>query len=225
MTDQSAQPPSVAGRLSAASQQLLNQQPSGQVPQVSTDTQQAPQSVPSDPNPPSPQNLSNPQETLALFEQALTEAESMQSANDQSQSPQQSPVSTPAQTGGMRKEHLETNATSSTAAELPGGMQYVETEPNPEIPPEVESYLSEVEQNPDQQPQEIVIAAPVKDTYQPPPPKTTVRVLPITKEEAEAARRKSPGNSIRWLYEFSQKLTKMFFQGVIYRQEVDVKEK
>lgn len=110
---------------------------------------------------------------------------------------------------------------SASPAELPGGMQYVDSEPkNPEIPPEVESYLTSVEDHPDKQPQEIVIAALAKQTYTPPVPKRTVRVLPITKEEAEAAKRQGVQHSIRWLYEFSEKLTKLFFNSVMYRQEM-----
>jgi len=206
----SAQPSSVTARLSDASRQLLTQTPA----QAS-----APDPSLADNSPEVSQNAEN----LALFDAILTEAEQQQPALAEPTPFQPNPTQpdpTQPQPTGVRKEQLEGGVATGAPAELPGGMQYVEIEPNPEIPPEVESYLSNVDSNPDRQPQEIVIAAPAKQTYAPPAPKRTVRVLPITKEEAEAAKRQGVQHSIRWLYEFSEKLTKLFFNAVIYRQEM-----
>ncbi|MFZ5376346.1 MAG: hypothetical protein ACOZAN_01595 [Patescibacteria group bacterium] len=99
------------------------------------------------------------------------------------------------------------------------GVQYVETEPSPEISPEIEAYLQKVEQSQDQLPQEIVVAdgsidQPVGHAR----PSKPVVVLPITQEIEEEGQKKSPVFSIRWLVEWSQKIMKMFVGRVIYRQ-------
>ncbi|MEX0895613.1 MAG: hypothetical protein WDZ94_01580 [Patescibacteria group bacterium] len=211
---------------------------SNQTQAQATDQEQAQQSVaPStsptsaqQPSPPVPQPHPQPHsqaqppaqppaqipdsEKIAIFEKVLDDAEAQQ----QPQNPP--PTQQGAQTGGVRKEQLEGASTSGAAtAELPGGMQYVETEPQAEIPPEVESFLHKSEEHPEQQPTEIVIAEQPRQSYTPPPPKRTVRVLPITKEEIEEGKKLNVQNSFRWLVEFSQKVTKMFTGSVIYREE------
>ena len=87
-----------------------------------------------------------------------------------------------------------------------------------EIPPEVESYLQKVEEQPETAPKEIVVAdgmptAPTDHQY----PAQPVVVLPITQAEEQAGAKKSPKFSIRWLVEWSRKLMKMFVGKVIYR--------
>jgi len=104
------------------------------------------------------------------------------------------------------------------AVDAVGGVQQVEVEPTPEIPPEVESYLQKVEEQPETAPKEIVVAdgmptAPTDHQY----PAQPVVVLPITQAEEQAGAKKSPKFSIRWLVEWSRKLMKMFVGKVIYR--------
>lgn len=195
MSDQAAQnsnpssQPAITSRLSDSSRDLLAQ---GVVPAAPT------------------KSRISDDEKLAVFEQVLDEVEAQQPAS--AQTPQQ-------QSSGPRKEQLGGGAGGAAPVELPGGMQYVETEPQPEIPLEVESFLHKVEQHPEQQPKEIVVTEKPRHSYTPPPPKRTVRVLPITKEELEAGKKIGVQNSFRWLVEFSEKVTKMFTGAVIYRQD------
>ncbi len=99
------------------------------------------------------------------------------------------------------------------------GIQSVEQEPNPELSPEVASFLEKAEQHQDQLPEEISIADEQVATT---PPRRTAKkpvvVLPITPEVEERGKRKSPAFSIRWLVEWSRKIMKMFHGDVIYRQ-------
>lgn len=96
------------------------------------------------------------------------------------------------------------------------GLQYVETEPNL-VPPEVESFLTHVENHHEQLPQEIVIAdqsdtgAIVQPMAQP------VVVLPITSEIEKNGARKDSTFSVRWLIEWSRKVMKMFAGKIVYR--------
>lgn len=242
MSDQAAQSQStspVVSRLSDSSQQLLQQgvgttpaqpAPKQQSTQASTtENQDVASEVESGDTP----QVSDT-EKLEIFESVLNEVQPSQSAQSAAQPPRhsqenqnstssavaQSPVQNAPSGGAARAEQLEGSSTSSTtAAELPGGMQYVETEPNPEIPPEVESFLHKAEEHPEQQPTEIVMAEKPKSTFTPPAPKRTVRVLPITKEEADAARKQGVNSSVRWLVEFSEKVTKMFTGAVMYRRD------
>jgi hypothetical protein len=120
--------------------------------------------------------------------------------------------------GTSRKEAAESVSLDQIAADAARGVQVVETEPTPEISPEVESYLEKVQENKDMAPPEIVIA----DTSQALPtnhqfPSQPVIVLPITPEVEAAGAKKSPQLSIRWLVEWSRRLMKAFVGKIIYR--------
>jgi hypothetical protein len=113
---------------------------------------------------------------------------------------------------------VETTA-NAPVVEAAAGVQYVEQEPVPEIPPEVAEYLTHVENHANQQPQEIVIAeqqqqVPLATNY----PKQSVIVLPITPEVEGQGKTKGPFESIRWLVEWSYKMMKVFSGRIIYRQ-------
>lgn len=111
-------------------------------------------------------------------------------------------------------------AGAKTVVEAGGSTQYVEYEPNPELPPEVEGYLNKTEQYTNQAPPEIVIAdittALPNDRQLPSQP---VVVLPITPEVEKIGMTKTPQFSIRWLVEWSHKIMKMFVGNVIYFQK------
>lgn len=107
----------------------------------------------------------------------------------------------------------------SNQAEAGTGVQAVEVEKNPELPPEVEGFINKVEQQADQLPKEIVIADAIKNLPQHHPlPKQPVVVLPITPEIEKTGATKSPKFSVRWLVEWSRRIMKMFVGKVIYRQ-------
>lgn len=122
--------------------------------------------------------------------------------------------------GGAAKEVRDQGVTlEKPQLEQAAGVQYVEYEKTPELPPEVESYIKQVEDHQDQLPQEVVIAQ-TDATIQP----TTylakpVIVLPITAEDEQLGKGKGPHDSISWLLEWSHKIIKIFSGKVIYRQE------
>lgn len=159
---------------------------------------------------------------LALLDQILAEAERT--------APQAVPTAlfqtvdeatqalTP-KTGMGGKETIGVAGTKNVI-EAAGSTQYVEYEPNPELPPEVEGYLNKTEQHSDQAPPEVVIA----DTTTALPtdrqlPSQPVVVLPITPEVEKQGMSKPPQFSIRWLVEWSHKIMKMFVGKVIYFQK------
>lgn len=116
------------------------------------------------------------------------------------------------------KESAGNVSLDQVAIDAARGAQQVETEPTPEIPPEVESYLQKVEQHTDTAPPEIVIAdgsntQPNNHNY----PAQPVVVLPITPDIEKQGAHKSPKFSVRWLVEWSRKIMKMFSGKVIYR--------
>lgn len=107
---------------------------------------------------------------------------------------------------------------SGAIQETGGTLQVAETEPPAaEVAPELESYLATVE---DQQntpakqlehlvPDTVVMGQPVLEQQ-------LVRVLPLTSVQSAAAAKKSARFSVRWLYEWSQKLIKVFKGKVMY---------
>ncbi|NCN03474.1 MAG: hypothetical protein GW942_00170 [Candidatus Pacebacteria bacterium] len=103
--------------------------------------------------------------------------------------------------------------------EHPGGVQSVEQEPNPEISPEVESFLQHAQEQSAHLPQEIVVADDQAVSAVTHYPKKPVVVLPITPEDQKKGKNKSPKLSIRWLVEWSVKIMKKFTGEVIYREE------
>ncbi|MFH2118242.1 MAG: hypothetical protein ABII10_00675 [Candidatus Paceibacterota bacterium] len=117
-----------------------------------------------------------------------------------------------------KKEAAESVSLDQIAIDAARGAQLVEAEPQPEIPPEIESYLQKVEDRKETAPQEIVIAdgsqtSPNDHPY----PSQPVVVLPITAEEEKVGAKKSPKFSVRWLVEWSRKLMKVFMGKIIYR--------
>ena len=117
-----------------------------------------------------------------------------------------------------RKEAVESVSLDQVALDAARGVQEAEAEPQPEISPEVESYLQKVEEQKDSAPQEIVIADGSQTTPTDHPyPAQPVVVLPITAEEEKVGVKKSPKFSVRWLVEWSRRLMKVFMGKIIYR--------
>lgn len=181
----------------------------------------------------------------ALFEQALSEVEAASQASDDflqvvsepATSQEQAYLDTAAsfaqslplavdqqlaeeqmQVGGPRKESLE-GGRSAPVIEAAVSNTPVEVEHSAEIAPEVESYIDEVIDHAAEVPEEMVIAEPVVIAPHSAPATRTVKVLPLTKAQAELAKKKGPEFSIRWLYEFSDKIARMLSGGTIYRPE------
>ena len=98
----------------------------------------------------------------------------------------------------------------------------VETEKQPEISPEVESYLQRVEDNQESPAAELAKLIPQVAASASPAPTEVVRVLPVTKETEELGHKKSPKFSIRWLVEWSDKVVKMFQGKAVYRKAESV---
>lgn len=128
----------------------------------------------------------------------------------------------PTPAGQVRKEVYQVGATvieaPATPAEYPAGIQDAEQEKLPEISPEVESFLQRAEQQPDQLPQEIVIADNQEISSLAHHPKQPVVVLPITAQGLAQGQKKSEQFSFRWLVEWSLKMMKKFTGQVIYRE-------
>jgi len=131
--------------------------------------------------------------------------------NGSAQSTQSAPM--PA----SRKETVEGRGLNLT--EQAPSIQFVEGEKSPELSPEVESFIQQVQKE-ETAPKEIVIAdaqdsMASDDQYV----SERVVVLPITPEIQKKGKRKSVKFSIRWLVEWSQKIIKMFQGKVVYREE------
>lgn len=117
------------------------------------------------------------------------------------------------------KETFERPIAPDAVVDANAAVQHVETEPNPEIPVEVEGFLQRVEDNKDKLPNEVVIADGTNEKATTNYPSRPVIVLPITEKQEEEGKNKSPRFSIRWLVEWSHKIIKMFAGKVIYRHE------
>ena len=177
----------------------------------------------SQPTPAVPTPAPSQDDELALLDKILAEAEQsapqavptamLQSVADATQ------ALTP-KTGTGGKETIGAAAGVKNVVEAGGSTQYVEYEPNPELPPEVEGYLNKTEQHSDQAPPEVVIADSA--TSMPTDrqlPSQPVVVLPITPEVEKIGMSKPPQFSIRWLVEWSHKIMKIFVGKVIYFQK------
>ncbi len=105
-----------------------------------------------------------------------------------------------------------------TAVEAAAGVQYVEQEPNPEIPVEVENFIQRVTDHAQTAPTEVVIADGTQEQPAVAYPSRPVIVLPISQQIEDEGEKMSPKFSIRWLVEWSHKIIKMFAGKVIYRQ-------
>lgn len=129
----------------------------------------------------------------------------------------------PAPVGTTKKETYQVGPAIAEAPaptpEYPGGIQSVEQEKSPEIAPEIESFLRQAEQQPDQLPQEIVIADNQEVSSVAHHPKQPVVVLPITAKVQDDGKNKDFRLSIRWLVEWSVKIMKKFSGKVIYKEE------
>lgn len=203
------------------------------------------QPAPEPPVPPTQSDDLTDESKLAIFEDVLNEVENLEpevlQANMQSvlQGDPTIPAVDPSvldqavplavtqqqqapqpQGGGRQKETFEGFGGSTVATtELPGGMQYVEQEKSPELPPEVESYIEHVEAAVQDDQQMVVVAEDVPaEATSPAAPPRIVRVLPISKAQEEVGMKKNPTFSVRWLVEFGHKLAKMFVGQVIYRE-------
>jgi hypothetical protein len=188
-----------------------------------------------------PAQVTQPTQVTPPDLQPEPQAQEQPQAQDQPQQPQQDLTSvaqalplaidemtdtlnptTPISGGGTVKEAREPGITlERPAADQVPGVQYVEEEKhheNAEIPPEVESYIMQVENHQEQVPEEIVIGdqqaihPSTKYLAQP------VIVLPITPEEEKKGASKGSQFSIRWLVEWSRKVMKMFSGRVVYKQ-------
>lgn len=106
------------------------------------------------------------------------------------------------------------------AVELPGGVQSVETLRTPEIPVEVEKFIEEVKDHPDQIPAEVVMTdqQQVMNNAQHALAKPVI-ILPMTKEELHNAKKSSPQMSKRWLGEWVEKIMKVFAGEVVFRDK------
>lgn len=184
------------------------------------------QSPPSSPVPEpqseSPQTASapSPQDPLGGMAQAVTQS--------LSNLPDPLNPASPTPVGKAKKEAYqvgvgvsETPAPTAEAVvtpEYPTGVQAAEQEPTPEITPEVESFLERVEEQPDQLPQEIVVADNQEVSSVTHHPKQPVVVLPITAQDQQVGKNKDFSLSLRWLVEWSLKMIKKFSGKIIYRE-------
>ncbi len=155
--------------------------------------------------------VQQPQVEVSEFAQSTVLAQALPLAVSTYQDPLQVGI-------GGKKESMR-SAQAVNTAELPGGVQYAEIEHAAELPPEVENYIEQVVDHAQTQPETVVVA---EAAPQPAPsataPQRVVKVLPLTKMQEEIGLKKNPKFSVRWLVEFSHKIAKMFFGGVIYRQ-------
>lgn len=117
-----------------------------------------------------------------------------------------------------QKERETALSPDTSSLEAATGIQVVEQERQPELPPEVDGFLQHVESHADQAPAEIVLGELAEDNLPKNVPKQSVIVVPITPEIEEVGAKKNPTFSVRWLVEWSQKLIKMFQGKVVYRQ-------
>ncbi len=163
-------------------------------------------------------DLISNQEKLDVLEQTIDEVETKKETNQQidfQEKEQSSEQLNPPSAAGARKEGLESGAVSLEAGT---GLQYVEQEKSPEIPPEVERYIQKVDQGQVKPPEEIVVADQAQPQTKTKHAAQPVIVLPITPEIEKKGKKKPPTFSVRWLVAWSKKIIKMFSGKVIYRQ-------
>lgn len=122
------------------------------------------------------------------------------------------------QGGQTGKERTAGTWSLDSAVQESGGMlTAVEQEKQPEISPEVESYMQRVENTQESPAEELAKLIPTVVSASSPAQTEVVRVLPISKSSAVAGHAKSPKFSIRWLVEWSDKVIKMFQGKAVYR--------
>lgn len=201
------------------------------------------------PTPILPNEQSDDDEKLTLFDSILTEAEQIGTVANGSPSisttpdtpgsdasalfasvpPQALPQATedmwqqaqPQEKSGTSKERADAAWSVEAAVQESGGMlAAVEQEKQPEITAELESYLQRVEHNQESPAKELAQLIPLVAATTAPAATELVRVLPVTKTTAAVGRTKNPKFSIRWLIEWSDKLVKMFRGKIAYRSAV-----
>lgn len=128
---------------------------------------------------------------------------------------QAQPVAPRGQTG---KERAVKPWSLDAAVEEFGGMLTpVEQEKQPEISPELETYLQRIEDAQASPAAELAKLIPQVASSASAAPTEVVRVLPVSKAIAQEGRKKNPKFSIRWLVEWSDKVIKMFQGKTVYR--------
>ena len=207
------QPQTSAGQVAA--DQNLGDQTHGQPNNQPSDSQSNKQ--PSN-QPTSDLSNSGSQSSLTNGLTNLQKIEAMETALDQTRDRNSDQTPTPSQAGGNRqKEQFEGSGLATQ--ELIGEMRAVESEPSVEISPELESFLKQAEK-PDQKQVEQQLKELAEQTAQETAASPqAMKVLPLTKEQSELGQKKSPKFSIRWLVEFSEKISKIFVGRAVYRQE------
>lgn len=235
---------SLQQRLSSSSRQLLSSSSVLPTAAVSTpvlepapaESEIAPlaQVLGPSPNPVLPNEQSEDNEKLALFDNILAEAEQIgsdTSALFAAVPPQALPQATediwqraqpqPQEKTGNNKERVDAAWSVEAAVQESGGvLATVEQEKQPEISAEVESYLQRVEHNQESPAKELAQLIPLVVSATGPAPTEVVRVLPVTKTTAAVGRTKNPKFSIRWLIEWSDKLVKIFRGKIAYRSAI-----
>lgn len=128
----------------------------------------------------------------------------------------------PGYAAGSAKEALDAGVspdyTQADSEAALGDVSHVEAERTPEISPEVEAYLTKVQDHTNQVPEEIVIADDGKEISTKPYIAQPVIVLPLTEEEEKQGQNKKTTFSIRWLVEWSRKIMKIFSGKVVYKE-------
>ncbi len=240
MTDQPTQPSTITQTTDPT--QVSDHQPVSASDSNSTQTTQSAQPTPlAQPTQPVQSNLTAQSDALSVLEAAIAQAS--QHSDAARQAAEKTLQQATEETGELAQvlpnailtatNTLNPSTPTTTAKEAEGlkspdkgnqaeagtGIQAVEIEKNPELPPEVEGFINKVEQQADQLPKEIVIADAIKNLPQHHPlPKQPVVILPITPDVEKAGATKSPKFSVRWLVEWSRRIMKMFVGKVIYRQ-------
>lgn len=102
------------------------------------------------------------------------------------------------------------------SGELPAGMQSVESLRSPEISPEVEKFIEEVKEEPNQFTKEVVLADQQMIPTSQPFISQPVIVLPMTQQEFEEGKKLPPTESKRWLAEWTEKIRKIFAGNVVF---------
>lgn len=129
------------------------------------------------------------------------------------------PVATP----GLKEQERSGIQVVEPSADLPSGVQAVEVERSPELPPEVAKFVEEVQEHEAQMPKEIVIADHSGQTGSPTLVPKPVIVLPVTQQQVQQGKHAKVNSSLRWLSEWSERIMKMFGGSVVYEDDPALK--
>ncbi|HAU99524.1 MAG: hypothetical protein UX04_C0005G0014 [Microgenomates group bacterium GW2011_GWF2_45_18] len=133
-----------------------------------------------------------------------------------SQTPTQLPHQTSVHSGVGSKESPRYSPDLSPLAEIPGA-QVIEDEPNPEISPEVESWMEKVDRKNIDPPKEVVVADKTATNPTGNYAAQPVIVLPISKPTLTKGLTQNVQYSVRWLAEWCLRIIKKFGGMVVYR--------